>query len=104
MDGSEIGTESSIEWGDMAITIKRISKQYERFDVLQDIDFTVNNGELTALLGPSGCGKTTLLRIIAGLESASADGFFSMISMLPHFRRRSATSVLCFSITRCFAI
>lgn len=76
MDGSEIGTESSIERGDMAITIKQISKQFERFDVLRDIDFTVNNGELTALLGPSGCGKTTLLRIIAGLESASSGRIF----------------------------
>jgi NitT/TauT family transport system ATP-binding protein len=34
---------------------------------LQDINFSVGEGEFVALVGPSGCGKTTLLRIIAGL-------------------------------------
>jgi ABC-type nitrate/sulfonate/bicarbonate transport system ATPase subunit len=37
---------------------------------LVDIDLSVASGELVSLLGPSGCGKTTLLRIIAGLETA----------------------------------
>ena len=36
--------------------------------VLNDIDFTLNEGDILSILGPSGCGKTTLLRIIAGLE------------------------------------
>jgi NitT/TauT family transport system ATP-binding protein len=39
----------------------------ERFTVLEDINFTVEDREIVALLGPSGCGKTTLLRIIHGL-------------------------------------
>ena len=34
---------------------------------VQDISFSVNQGEFFCLLGPSGCGKTTLLRIVAGL-------------------------------------
>jgi len=38
---------------------------------LEEISFTVADGEFCVLLGPSGCGKTTLLRIVAGLESAS---------------------------------
>lgn len=38
---------------------------------IEDIAFEVAEGELLVLLGPSGCGKTTLLRIIAGLETAS---------------------------------
>jgi sulfate/thiosulfate transport system ATP-binding protein len=54
----------------MGIEVKDISKKYGRFQALNDINFTVADGELVALLGPSGCGKTTLLRIIAGLEVA----------------------------------
>lgn len=54
----------------MSIDIKNIHKQFGNFTALNDISFTVNTGELTTLLGPSGCGKTTLLRIIAGLETA----------------------------------
>jgi ABC-type Fe3+/spermidine/putrescine transport system ATPase subunit len=38
--------------------------------VLADIDLVVMKGEIVCLLGPSGCGKTTLLRIVAGLETA----------------------------------
>lgn len=38
---------------------------------VRDVSLEFADGELTALLGPSGCGKTTLLRIIAGLESAT---------------------------------
>src|SRR6187549_2039676 len=54
----------------MGIEVKGISRAFGRFHALNDISFTVADGELVALLGPSGCGKTTLLRIIAGLEVA----------------------------------
>lgn len=52
------------------ITIKNISKKFGTYTALKDIDLNIHKGELVALLGPSGCGKTTLLRIIAGLETA----------------------------------
>src|SRR5262249_58965587 len=39
---------------------------------LQDINLAVERGEFIAVVGPSGCGKTTFLRIVAGLEPASA--------------------------------
>ncbi|EDY43539.2 ABC transporter ATP-binding protein [Streptomyces sp. SPB074] len=39
-----------------------------RLFAVDDIDFTVEDGELFTLLGPSGCGKTTTLRSVAGLE------------------------------------
>src|SRR6187402_598733 len=52
----------------MGIEVRNVSKRFGTFQALKDIDLTVPDGELLALLGPSGSGKTTLLRIIAGLE------------------------------------
>ncbi len=42
------------------------------FTAVEDVSFSVNDGEFVALLGPSGCGKSTLLRIIAGLQKPTA--------------------------------
>lgn len=47
-----------------------IVKRYANTPVLRSVSVSAEAGEIIALLGPSGCGKTTLLRIIAGLESA----------------------------------
>jgi sulfate transport system ATP-binding protein len=56
----------------MSILLKDISKKFGQFAALHEINLEIPEGELVALLGPSGCGKTTLLRIIAGLETADA--------------------------------
>jgi lipoprotein-releasing system ATP-binding protein len=52
------------------------------FDVLKDVSFSVNKGEMIALLGISGAGKTTLLQILGGLDRpTSGDVFFEGISI-----------------------
>jgi sulfate transport system ATP-binding protein len=47
-----------------------ISKAFGSFRALDDVTVSIERGKLTALLGPSGGGKSTLLRIVAGLETA----------------------------------
>src|SRR6516165_2252215 len=54
-----------------AIAVNDLSKIYSTRDgavhALQQISFSVNEGEFVAVVGPSGCGKSTLLKILAGL-------------------------------------
>ncbi len=51
-----------------AIVVSGANKRYAGFTALDNVDFVVPSGSLTALLGPSGSGKSTLLRAIAGLD------------------------------------
>lgn len=58
------------------IVINNINKTFStpsgQISALQDINLSIGQGEFFCIVGPSGCGKTTLLRILAGLESASS--------------------------------
>jgi NitT/TauT family transport system ATP-binding protein len=54
------------------LQISHLGKSFSELRALQDINLVVERGEFIALVGPSGCGKTTFLRIVAGLEPASA--------------------------------
>lgn len=62
---------------DVKISLDSVAKRYRSQRAggvlaLKEVDLSIGQGEFLALLGPSGCGKTTLLRIIAGLEQATA--------------------------------
>ncbi|SDE16182.1 ABC transporter ATP-binding protein [Belnapia rosea] len=54
------------------ITISGLTKRFGVTQVLRGVSLAVAPGEFVALVGPSGCGKTTLMRIIAGIETADA--------------------------------
>lgn len=55
---------------DHIIDIRHVSKSFGDKKVLDNISLYVRKGEFVTILGPSGCGKTTLLRLIAGFQTA----------------------------------
>jgi spermidine/putrescine transport system ATP-binding protein len=58
------------------LRLEGIQKSFGQTEVLRGLDLSVGKGEFITLLGPSGCGKTTILRIIAGLETADSGRVF----------------------------
>ncbi len=54
------------------VQLSGVSKRYGAVEAVRTMDLSIGEGSFVTLLGPSGCGKTTTLRMIAGLESASA--------------------------------
>lgn len=68
---SELAYQLDQEAAPVVASLSRVGKRYGDNTVLDHVDFTVRKGEVVALVGPSGTGKTTLLRLLAGLESAT---------------------------------
>ena len=54
------------------LKINHLSKSFGNHEVLRDIDFTVEKGDVTSIIGASGSGKSTLLRCINLLENPSS--------------------------------
>lgn len=52
------------------IELININKSFGGRDIINNLNLSINDGEFLTILGPSGCGKTTVIRLIAGLESA----------------------------------
>ena len=54
------------------LQVNHLSKSFGKHEVLRDIDFTVNKGDVTSIIGASGSGKSTLLRCINLLETPTS--------------------------------
>src|SRR5512145_1472608 len=66
------------------IEVAGVGKSFADLSVVEDVSFTVGDGELVAIVGPSGCGKTTLMNIVAGFEPADRGSV--RIDGAPHVR------------------
>jgi putative spermidine/putrescine transport system ATP-binding protein len=73
------------------LKVENLAKSYDgKVNVLKNISFDVEDGELVSILGPSGCGKTTTLRIIAGLLDQTSGKILvddEDISKVPVYKR-----------------
>lgn len=91
MENAEVNTGSGKQ-APPVLEVKRLVKTFNRGEVVavNDVSFSVNEGEIEAVLGPSGCGKTTLMRLIAGLEYPDTGDVLvhgqSVMGLPPHRR------------------
>lgn len=58
---------NSYQSNDVVISLKNVSKSFDKDEILKDISIDVKKGEFASILGPSGCGKSTLFNIITGI-------------------------------------
>ena len=77
-----------------AIEFKNVSRQFGDVRAVDEVSFTVREGEFFSMLGPSGSGKTTCLRLVAGFELPDAGQLFIRgqdVSKIPPYQRQVNT-------------
>jgi spermidine/putrescine transport system ATP-binding protein len=72
------------------VELRNVTKRFDSFTAVQDVNLEIQRGEFLTFLGPSGCGKTTVLRMISGFETPTEgtvwlDG--QDVTALPPYRR-----------------
>ena len=73
---------------DELLTVKSVTKYFNKRCVLDDVNFSVRRGEVLGLIGPNGAGKTTLFECLAGLMPADAGTIRDGDKLLPRARRK----------------
>lgn len=73
-----------------AIEIRGLTKRYGPIRAVDDIDLTIDSGQVYALLGPNGAGKTTLIEIMEGYRDRD-DGSVSVLGLDPRSQRDALT-------------
>ena len=73
------------------VEVRNVSMTYQspngEIHALENISFSVDEGEFISIIGPSGCGKTTLLSIISGLLKPTSGRFCYTESLIPALQK-----------------
>lgn len=87
------------------ISLKSINKSFGSFDVLKDINFTINTKERVGIIGSNGCGKTTIFKLIAGIENIDAgilsvrkNSSIGLLEQIPKFSNETTVNSFLLSV------
>lgn len=72
----------------MVIEVRNLHKKYGQYTAVQDVSFSVRQGEIFGIIGPNGAGKTTTVESIIGLRQPT-DGHIRILGLDPHSERRA---------------
>ena len=75
-----------------ALVVRNLSRRFGGLRAVQDLSFSVNEGETLALIGPNGAGKTTSFNLITGYHRPNAG---SVVGLRPRAGRLAAARHLC---------
>lgn len=78
------------------IDVKKVSKTYQMGEVtikaIEDVSFSIEEGELVVILGPSGAGKTTVLNILGGMDTPSKGSVFVSGNDISKYSKKELTN------------